>query len=186
MLMHFTNPRKWRLNVSISLSIQHFRENGNLQTTRLWSNTSLWMACPNELRLIILQIQRNIIVKCILKFWIPSLLSLSTDLTRKAFRLICRWNHSFWNHSMEPASKAKTEFLNGNYGDEITTDLLEFELKIWKTIFNDSKPLCFKDIPSTLGSLSTSFLLSTQPLHACTAERSFRQHNGWNLGSERQ
>ena len=55
---------------------------------------TLWMACPKELKLIILQIQRNIIVKCILKFWIPSLLSSRIDLTRKAFGVICRWNHS--------------------------------------------------------------------------------------------
>ena len=61
-----------------------------VQTARIWSNISLWMACPKELKLIFLQIQRNIIVKCILKFWIPSLLSSRIDLTRKAFRLICR------------------------------------------------------------------------------------------------
>ena len=52
--------------------------------------------------------------------------------------------------------KSEIEFLNENYGDEITTDLLESELEIWKTIFNDSKPLCFKDIRSKLGSLSES------------------------------
>ena len=44
--------------------------------------------------------------------------------------------------------KSEIEFLNENYGDEITTDLLESELEIWKTIFNDSKLLCFKDIHS--------------------------------------
>ena len=52
--------------------------------------------------------------------------------------------------------KSEIEFLNENYGDEIATNLLEFELEIWKKIFNDSKLLCFKDIRSTLGSLSES------------------------------
>ena len=79
----------------------------------------------------------------------------------------------------------KIEFLNENYGDEMTTYLLKSELEIWKTIFNDLKPLCFKDIRSTLGSLSESKrkqipnlikicqLLIVNPATSCTAERSF-------------
>ena len=79
--------------------------------------------------------------------------------------------------------KSEIEFLSMNYGDEITRDLLESELEIWKTIFSDSKPLCFKDIRSTLGSLSESKrkqipnliniyqLLIVKPATSCTAER---------------
>ena len=79
--------------------------------------------------------------------------------------------------------KSEIEFLNDNYGAEITTDLLESELEIWKTVFNDS--LCFKDIHSMLGSLSESKrkqipnlinicqLLIVNPATSCTTERSF-------------
>ena len=35
-------------------------------------------------------------------------------------------------------AKSEIEFLNEDYGDEIITDLLEPELEIWETIFNDS------------------------------------------------
>ena len=81
--------------------------------------------------------------------------------------------------------KSEIQFLNENYGEGITTDLLESELEIRKTIFNDSKPLCFKDIRSMLGSLSESKrkqipnltnicqLLIVNPATSCTAERSF-------------
>ena len=84
--------------------------------------------------------------------------------------------------------------MNENYGDEITTDLLESELEIWKAIFNDSKTLCFKDTCSTLGSLSESKrkqipnlinicqLLIVNPATSCTAELSFstaRQLKSW-------
>ena len=81
--------------------------------------------------------------------------------------------------------KSEIEFLNDNYGAKITTDLLESELEIWKTVFNDSKPLCFKDIHSMLGSLSESKrkqipnlinicqLLIVNPATSCTTERSF-------------
>ena len=81
--------------------------------------------------------------------------------------------------------KSEIEFLNENYGDEITTDLLESELEIWKAIFNDSKTLCFKDTCSTLGSLSESKrkqipnlinicrLLTVSPATSYAAQRSF-------------
>ena len=47
------------------------------------------------------------------------------------------------------------EFLNEKYGDgDVDVELLESEGEVWKTIFSDLKPACFKDILEQLKSFS--------------------------------
>ena len=45
--------------------------------------------------------------------------------------------------------------MNEKYGDgDVEVELLESEGEVWKTIFSDLKPVCFKDILEQLKSLS--------------------------------
>ena len=80
----------------------------------------------------------------------------------------------------------EVEFLNEEYGDdEIDTDLLEPEGAVWKTIFSESTPTCFKDILEQIQSLSEAKkrmipnflnickLIIVNPATSCTPERSF-------------
>ena len=47
------------------------------------------------------------------------------------------------------------EFLDEKYGDgDVDVELLESEGEVWKTIFSDLKPVCFKGILEQLKSLS--------------------------------
>ena len=88
------------------------------------------------------------------------------------------------------------KFIAENYGDtDVDVNFLGPEMKILKTIFlNDPKPTCFKDINSTLKTLSDAKkrmipniiniceLIIVNPATSCTAERSFsiaRQIKTW-------
>ena len=76
------------------------------------------------------------------------------------------------------------EFLNEKYGDG-DVELLESEGEVWKIIFSDLKPVCFKDILEQLKSLSEAkkkmkpnFInickpITVNPATSCTPERSF-------------
>lgn len=78
------------------------------------------------------------------------------------------------------------EFLTDKYGDgDVDVDSLEIELEVFKTIFSQAKPLCFKDIHENLKMISEGEkklipnvlnvceLLIVNPATSCTAERSF-------------
>ena len=82
------------------------------------------------------------------------------------------------------------EFLNEKYGDgDVDVELLESEGEVWKTIFSDLKPVCFKDILEQLKSLSEAKkkmipnfinickLIIVNPATCCTPERSSTMTN---------
>ena len=76
--------------------------------------------------------------------------------------------------------------MNEQYGDGyVDVELLESEGEVWKTIFSDLKPVCFKDILDQLKSLSEAKkkmipnfinickLIIVNPATSCTPEISF-------------
>ena len=77
------------------------------------------------------------------------------------------------------------EFFRENYQDDINLDYLAGEKQIWKTLLNDSKLTCFKDIHKILQKLPSNKkllipnrikvceLILVNPATSCTAERSF-------------
>lgn len=82
-------------------------------------------------------------------------------------------------------TKEEHEFLHENYYADIDVDFLEAEKEVWKTIFCDSNPNCFRDIHKTIKSLPSCKklmiptmiklceLILVNPATSCTAERSF-------------
>jgi len=54
--------------------------------------------------------------------------------------------------------KAIDGFLHEKYRGDIEVDYLETEKEVWKTIFRDSNPTCFRDIYKTIKALSSKTL----------------------------
>ena len=82
-------------------------------------------------------------------------------------------------------TKDEHDFLHENYHGDIEVDYLEGENEVWKPIFCDSKPTCFRDIHKTIEALPSSKklmiptftnlfeLILVNPATSCTDERSF-------------
>ena len=82
-------------------------------------------------------------------------------------------------------TKEEHFFLHENYHGDIEVDYLGPKQEVWKTIFRDSKPTCFRDIHKTITALLSSkklmiatFTKLCEPIlvnsaTSCTAERSF-------------